>query len=116
MTGTDLAAALAALFGTHKGALADAGRAFEVDASNLWRMIKGQRPVPAGLAAQVRHRLALSDVMPPPSTLSAEDRDQLCCQALALHLDNLLARAIAAGWQPSEVCAAVIGWTTHQAP
>ena len=116
MDGAGLATHLAVLFGTHKGALADAGRAFSVDPSNLWRMIKDQRPVPAGLAGEVRRRIALHGVTPPPSTLAPDmDRDGPCGEALDPHLDDLLRRAGQVGWEPAEIVAATLTWSVQRA-
>ena len=114
MTPADLSSALAALFGDHKGALADAGRALDVNTDSLRHMIAGRRGVPDGLAAEVTRRLAMRQIAPPPATLTADmDRDEPCSQALEPHLDDLLRRSVDAGWHPAEVLTATLGWAAH---
>ena len=116
MTPGELSAAIDALFGTHKGRVADAARAFRTNPDNLRHMLAARRPIPDGLAAEIRRRVALRGVAPPPSTLTPDmDRDGPCGEALDPHLDDLLARAEGAGWHPAEVVAAALSWAVHRA-
>lgn len=90
---TPLGAALAALLGTDRGALADAGRALRADIGNLNAMVKGKRHTPAGLLAEVE------GVRTRVEALDLTDK-----------LDAFAAQAEAAGLSPAWVRALVIAW------
>lgn len=70
-----------------------------------------------GAARTALDLLAARIIEPPPAaSLSVDmDRDGPASDALDPHLDDLAARAEAAGWHPAEVVAAVTGWAIHRA-
>jgi hypothetical protein len=114
VTRDDLSRSLAQLFGDHRGAIADAGRALQINPDSLRHMLTGRRPIPPGVGAEISRRLALREINPPPASLHPhDDRDGPCGDAIEPHLDALLARAEAAGWLPAEICAACLTWLIH---
>lgn len=69
------------------------------------------RDGPTGPAARALALELARRVDPPPLDLPPEaDRDAACGEALDPRLDDLLARAGAAGWAEPEVLAAVLSW------
>lgn len=90
---TPLGAALAALLGTDRGALTDAGRALRADTRNLHAMINGKRHTPAGILAEVEETGARADAL-----------------RLADKLDALASEAESAGLSPAWVRALVMAW------
>lgn len=116
MTPGELAASIEAVFGTHKGRVADAARSFGVNPDNLRHMLAGRRPIPPGIAADAQRRVLLRGVAPPPrDTAQSDDRDAECDDALEPHLDDLARRAVEVGWHPAEVMAAAVTWAVQRA-
>ena len=52
---------------------------------------------------------------PPPGTTPDDDRDAACGEMIDPAMDELLAAAVAEGWHPAEVLAAVLDWTVMTA-
>lgn len=112
MPSDDLRALIAVLFGTHKGALADAARALPVDYRRLRRFLSGELSTPAWVRERLALLQAISVIAPPSAGSSAIDRIRHaeCGATLGPHLDELLRRAVAAGWDRDEVRVAVMTW------
>lgn len=48
---------------------------------------------------------------PPPGSTTDDDRDAACGEMIDPAMDTILAAAVAEGWHPAEVLAAVLDWT-----
>lgn len=125
MTADDLIHAARALHGRQHGSIQALATRIGVSYDSLRHMAAGRRPVPAGLAAEIRGLLAelaerppirveATIARPPVSLHSGMDRDGPCGEALDPALDAVAVAAETAGWHPAEVASAVLTWATHR--
>ena len=105
MTPDELVGAAWRLHGRQHGAVAALAQRLGVAYDSLRHMAAGRRPIPPGLAAEVRALLAAPPppqqacvtIPPPPPTLRPDDdRDAPCGEALNPALDALAAAAMQA--------------------
>lgn len=87
------------------GAQTRAARHFEVSDRSVRAWVSGKTPVPSGVMAELR---AMLDIAPPAADMPDDQRDDACREALEPLLTDIRDRAIAAGWHPAEVAAAVL--------
>ena len=87
------------------GAQTRAARHFEVSDRSVRSWVSGKTPVPSGVMAELR---AMLNIAPPEADLTEEQRDDACRDAIEPLLTDIRDRAIAAGWHPAEVAAAVL--------
>lgn len=78
---------------------------FEVAGRTVRRWIAGDATVPPRVMEQLR---ALVQIAPPPGSTGEADRDDACVDALDPGLTELRDRAVAAGWLPAEIAAAML--------
>lgn len=67
--------------------------------------------VPAWAAEIIR---AMAAIAPPPGSGSEDDRDDACAEAIEPELTRLRDLAMAAGWHPAEVAAAILSLTVGE--
>ncbi|NHN93850.1 hypothetical protein [Acetobacter sicerae] len=114
MTPGELSGRISKTFGDAHGALKSASDTLPINYDNLRQMLSGRRPVAEWLAERFDEIDRLARIESPPASLHPDaDRDEPCCAALEPHLDELMRRAIAAGWQEGEVIVAALGWAIH---
>ena len=87
------------------GAQTRAARHFEVSDRSVRAWVSGKTPVPSGVMAELR---AMLDIAPPAAGMTDGQRDDACRDAIEPLLTDIRDRAIAAGWHPAEVAAAVL--------
>jgi hypothetical protein len=93
------------------GAQTRAARYFEVSDRTVRHWIAGRHPIPPRVMAELR---AIISIAPPPDSDAGEDRDDSAREALEPALTELRDRAVAAGWLPAEVAAAILALTVDE--
>lgn len=90
------------------GAQTKAAKHLGVSDRTVRNWLAGRHSIPEGVMAELR---AIISIAPPPDSDSSEDRDGACVEALEPALTELRDRAVAAGWHPAEVAAAILSMT-----
>lgn len=104
--------ALVAALGTSQGGLARELGGVNEKTVRDWCAAKA---VPGPPAVRAMRLLAERLVAPPPPEMAmGTGRVAPCAEVLGPHLDALMERAEAAGWQPEEVAAAAAAWAASR--
>ena len=90
------------------GAQTKAARYLNVSDRTMRHWLAGKHRIPPNVMAEIQ---GLVKIAPPPDSDSSEDRDGACVEALEPALTELRDRAVAAGWHPAEVAAAILSMT-----
>jgi len=93
------------------GAQTKAARHFAVSDRTIRHWVAGERSIPDRVMSELR---AMVSIAPPPGTDSTEDRDEACREAMEPAMTELRDRALAAGWHPAEVAAAILSMTIDE--
>lgn len=108
MTNEELRAAIARIFGEHRGAVADAARAIPMHRISLHKVLRGERAV----SEKLRNRILSLDmkakrqciIIPGPNGYETVDA---ACEAIRPVLAQLMQQAQEAGWQDAYILRAI---------
>ena len=93
------------------GSQTKAARHFEVSDRTIRHWVAGERSIPERVMSELR---TIISIAPPPGSTSEEDRDEACREAMEPALTELRDRAVASGWHPAEISAAIISFTVDE--